>query len=89
MKDFEQAFYEECIAILGSAQEYRKFPYSKRTRWNNRTAGNGRFEGYGIVRMYSPSIIHISFRNPKINLVCKSAEEAFSILRGVNFHDKS
>jgi hypothetical protein len=59
----EQRFYQSCADILGAAYSYNPFPYPKRTRWNNRSAGNGRFPGFGLVRMFG-SAVHVQLRAP-------------------------
>ena len=77
--EIEQGFYQRCAELLGVQTTYRKFPFRKRTRWNNRTAGNGRFEGRGTVRLFGNSV-HISLRNPAINKWFGSPEAALKFL---------
>ena len=49
----EQEFYQAVADLLRTQYNYSPFPYSKRSRWNNRHAGNGRYPGHGLVRKYS------------------------------------
>jgi hypothetical protein len=49
---------------------------------HNRHPGNGRFTGFGTIRMYAPNHIHVSLRQPVIlNRVCRSADEVYNLLR--------
>ncbi|PND25957.1 hypothetical protein CN933_17250 [Sinorhizobium sp. M4_45] len=76
-------FYDECSRILGASHAYRH-PPSRITRWNNRVAGNGRFPGHGLIRVFGPHHIQIALRRPvKLNLLCRSEEEALKALRAV------
>jgi hypothetical protein len=81
-QELEGQFYNECARLLGVAYTYKPWPYEYRgpDRWNNRSPGNGRFPGIGTVRMYGPTSIHISLRDPALNKTCKSPEEAYQIL---------
>lgn len=58
-----EKFYAECSALLGTIDECQAFPYHKRTRWNNRVPGRGRFEGFGLIRAYG-DIVHVNLRHP-------------------------
>lgn len=79
----EQGFYEECAKLLDCAEHtYRKFPYRKRTRWNNRGAGNGRYPGWGLIRLFG-NTVHISFRDPSVNRWFKSKDDALAFLRSL------
>ena len=81
-KSVEQGFYEECARLLDCAEHvYRKFPYRKRTRWNNRSAGSGRFPGHGLVRLFSSDAIHVMLHNPSVNRYCKSMAEALEVIK--------
>ena len=78
----EQGFYEECAKLLDCAEHtYRKFPYRKRTRWNNRTAGNGRFPGHGLVRMFSHNLITVSLYQPKCRGTFATADAALAAIK--------
>jgi len=51
-------------------------------RWNNRHPGNGRFPGFGTIRMHAPNHIHVALRQPVIlNRVCRSSDEVYDLLR--------
>ncbi len=56
-------FYQKCAELLCVEHVYKK-PYSHRTRWNNRNPGNGRFAGFGLIRVYAPDMIHVCLTNP-------------------------
>lgn len=57
------AFYEECARLLGTTYACAPFPYQRRTRWNNRAAGSGRFEGCGLIRVFGARV-HVALRHP-------------------------
>lgn len=73
-------FYEKCSEILKVSHEGSSFPYKKRTRWNNRAPGQGRFPGRGIIRHYG-NVIHISLYNPSYNGIFETEEKVFEILK--------
>jgi hypothetical protein len=79
-QELEGQFYTECARLLGVAYTYKPWPYHRPTRWNNRAPGNGRFPGIGLVRMYSPTVIQISLRDPTLSKFCKSPQEAYDTL---------
>ena len=56
--------YEKCAEILGIDTAY-KTPVPKRTRWNNRVLGNGRFPGFGLVRCHGSVFVVISRHGTK------------------------
>lgn len=79
----EQQFYRSCAELLGVEGGYRPRRFAQANRWNNRAPGNGRFPGFGLIRMFGPRHIQLSLRRPrKINATCSSAEEALSLLQG-------
>lgn len=53
-------FYEQCSDILELTHTHIE-PVPRRNRWNNRTPGNGRYQGYGVIRYYNERNIHIQF----------------------------
>lgn len=60
-------FYEACASLLGTHHEGEPFPYYKRTRWNNRRAGRGRFPGYGLIRAHGDLVlIHLHSPRPLV-----------------------
>lgn len=60
-----EEFYNECAKILGTVYDCKPFPWthSRRTRWNNRAPGSGRFPGYGLIRCYG-DVIHVALHKP-------------------------
>ena len=79
-----EGFYAKCSEILESPNVYTPRPFRKRTRWNNRGAGNGRFEGYGLIRVFGLNLIHISLKHPRtINEKFASFEDALAFLEGI------
>jgi len=54
--DEKQEFYTRCGEILDIAHCWNT-PVPRRTRWNNRVVGNGRFPGYGLIRCYGKDIM--------------------------------
>lgn len=53
MKEREE-FYAQCSKLLGIPHEYRD-PV-RRTRWNARRLGNGRFPGFGLIQSYGGAV---------------------------------
>ncbi|WP_081162841.1 hypothetical protein [Ensifer aridi] len=79
-----KTFYDECSRILGAPHVFRAPLRGKINRWNNRAPGNGRFPGYGLIRMYGSHHIQITLRRPaELNIVCHSKEEALTALRAL------
>lgn len=52
----EEAFYTKCGEILNIEHIYIA-PVPRRTRWNNRLLGNGRYKGFGLIRCMGPVIM--------------------------------
>jgi hypothetical protein len=76
----EEGFYQRCAELLGVPYTYRPFPYRRRTRWNNRSAGNGRFEGRGLIRLFGQTV-HVALNAPvRVTRSFKSHEETFAFL---------
>jgi len=59
----DEAFYARCADLLGTVHEHLPFTHHKRTRWNNRKPGSGRFPGCGIIRIFGNEV-HIAIRSP-------------------------
>lgn len=59
----DREFYEECASLLNCEHHGEPFKYHKRTRWNNRIAGQGRFIGCGIIRCFG-SDVHMALVAP-------------------------
>jgi hypothetical protein len=72
--DEKKAFYELCSTILDIPHEWND-PVPRRTRWNNRFIGNGRFVGYGLIRVYGKQIMVTSKQGTKmfssVDAVCE------------------
>ena len=75
----EQDFYNRCAEILNVAHEYHE-PVRRRNRWNTRFLGNGRFPGYGVIRMYNASCIHIIFSKPTVSKIFECDTDVFAFL---------
>jgi hypothetical protein len=77
-------FYEKCAELLGTTYECEPFPYAYRTRWNNRSAGSGRFKGFGIIRKFGDRY-QVSLRYPVAHhAIYRSEEEVFTFLRSLS-----
>ena len=83
MKEEEmvEGFYQACASLLGAVHDHKAFPYGKRTRWNNRTAGRGRFEGFGLIRFFGPNCIQVCLHNPPLRGSYTSQEAALAAIR--------
>ena len=63
----EEDFYQEIALLLGCDEHcYKQYPYTKRTRWNNRNPGNGRYPGFGIIRRYNSNNISVNLHTPHV-----------------------
>ncbi len=81
-EDVIERFYHECAELLDCAEHvYKKFPYRKRTRWNNRTAGNGRFVGHGLIRVFAPNTIAVFLHTPKVRGTFASTAAVLSAIK--------
>jgi hypothetical protein len=78
----DEEFYRKVADILGVHYAHIE-PASGNTskRWGPRRPGNGRFPGHGIVRMFSPTDIHIAMNHPPVSGSFKSPEAALSAIR--------
>ena len=63
----EEDFYAKCSEILNIDHEYKR-PVPRRTRWNTRFLGNGRFHGFGLIRRFSSNAIHVIRKNGEARL---------------------
>jgi hypothetical protein len=78
----QSAFYAECAALLDTTHDYEPWIGRPPNRWNNRKPGNGRYPGFGCVRWFGPTHIHVMLHTPMIvNKVARSSEEAIAILK--------
>jgi hypothetical protein len=77
MTQTNEAFYKACSEILGIAHEY-KVPVKRRTRWNTRFLGNGRYPNFGLIRCFGPLVI---MTTRKGTLEFESHDKALDYLR--------
>ena len=88
-------FYGRCAEILGTEHEFRDCvprpkmdrngkmytPATKATRWGGREPGNGRFQGFGIIRAFG-NTVQINLTKPKrISAIIEGRDEALAFLR--------
>jgi hypothetical protein len=79
----DEAFYDACAKLLGVEHDFVPFRYGKRTRWNNRRPGSGRFPGRGLVRAFGDRV-HLSLYRPKpVNRLFDSRATALQYLREI------
>ena len=64
----KKEFYARCGEILGMEHDWQE-PVKRRTRWNTRNLGNGRYPGFGLVQCFGP----VTFR-----VVSKQGTRMFS-----------
>lgn len=76
----ECAFYQAVADVLGCSHEYDPWIYERRTRWNHRRLGNGRYAQHGVVRRYSSTLIHVSLRTPKLHGCYPSESDALQAI---------
>jgi hypothetical protein len=81
-KEEKREFYENCAEILSIEHEYHD-PVRRRTRWNTRRLGNGRYPGFGLVQCFGSSVRVVSKKGTKIFL---TYEEVYEYLK--KFSDK-
>ena len=75
----KEEFYANCSSILGIPHVFRD-PVTRRTRWNTRFLGNGRYPGFGLVQCFGSSIRVVSKNGTKIFY---SYEEVYDYLNKV------
>ena len=79
--EVEEGFYQQIADLLGIEHNYVT-PHYRLTRWNNRKPGNGRFPGFGVVRVYGPTVVHMMLTSPvSINRQFTSMDSALDHLR--------
>ncbi len=75
-------FYSECARLLNSDHEFVDNIPVRRGRWGPRYPGNGRFPGFGTIRIYSDILIHMSLNRPEtIVKTFDSKEKVLEFLR--------
>ena len=76
-----EKFYQ-MVAILLKCDDHKYIePYKKKTRWNNRSPGNGRYHNHGLIRYHNPSNIHVMLSNPKINGLYTSVDSVIDVIK--------
>lgn len=77
-------FYRECARLLGTTYDCSPFPHYKRTRWNNRAPGSGRFAGHGIIRAFNDDLVHVSLTVPALAMQGTKEEVLLALLHAYN-----
>lgn len=75
-KLIEKEFYRKCGEILSIDHHYQT-PPKNRKRWY-REKGNGRYPGFGLIKIFSLNQIHVTFRGG--NRLFSSMDEVYSFL---------
>lgn len=83
----EEGFYKSVADVLGTCYDCQPFPFNKRTRWNNRDAGGGRFPGFGIVRRFNADNIHVQLYAPSLSGLFSSEALVLEAIRTAMLHD--
>lgn len=79
-----EEFYHKCAELLGVEYDCQPFTHYKRTRWNNRTPGSGRYPGFGIIRKFG-SQIHVALNRPISHYgIYNSEEEVLTFLQNLD-----
>jgi len=73
----KKIFYETCSEILEIPHEFKE-PVRRRTRWNARFLGNGRYPGFGLVQCFGSYVRVISKSGTKI---FKTYDEVYDYLK--------
>jgi hypothetical protein len=79
----QRRLYQGVAELLGVPDTYMPFPHRRRTRWTTRLYEfcNGRFEGFGIVRMFGPKCIHVALNVPKVSGTFNSVDAALEAIK--------
>jgi hypothetical protein len=77
--DEKREFYENCAEILKIDHNYHD-PVPRRTRWNTRFLGNGRYPGFGLVQCFGSSVRVVSKHGTKL---FKTYEETYEYLKRI------
>ena len=75
--DEKREFYDNCAYILNIDHEFHD-PVPRRTRWNTRFLGNGRYSGFGLVQCFGSSVRVVSKHGTKM---FKTYEETYDYLK--------
>lgn len=77
-----EGFYLRCASILQCGWHTFNAQPSFMRRWN-RQLGNGRFPGFGLIRVFGPRTIQVALRWPGCNKTFNSYEGALAFLEEV------
>lgn len=77
--DEKRVFYDTVSSILNIEHQFHD-PVRRRTRWNTRIKGNGRFPGFGLVQCFGSTVRVASKHGTK---VFKTYEEVYVYLKKV------
>ena len=61
----KEEFYSKCAEILNIPHEF-VVPVPKRTRWNARRNGNGRYPSFGLVQCFGSTVRVVSKRGTRM-----------------------
>ena len=75
----KKIFYETCSEILEIAHDFKE-PVRRRTRWNTRFLGNGRYPGFGLVQCFGHSIRVVTKDGTKM---FKTYDEVYEYLQKI------
>lgn len=74
-----EQFYDRVGQLLGTTHVYKQ-PYKRRTRWNTRNLGNGRYPGFGTVQHFGSFIRVISHSGTR---VFQTEKDVFDYIRSL------
>jgi hypothetical protein len=80
MKSELEVFYDTVAELLETQHPFKELKLYM-SRWGDRTPGNGRFPGHGLVRVFSPTVIHVALYEPKLYGAFTSFDTALEALR--------
>lgn len=75
-----EVFYNQIADLLETTHVFKPQRRYMR-RWGDRTPGNGRFPGHGIVRAFSETNIHMALHTPVVSGTYQSFREAVQAVR--------
>ena len=56
-------------------------PMTRAGRWSGREPGNGRFQGYGLIRLFGRDRVHVLLRKPQaVNRIFDDRAKALEFL---------
>jgi len=76
----EQEFYTKCGELLHIEHEYH-IPYARKTRWNARILGNGRYPSFGVIRYLNDD--HIMVMSRKGTRLFETVEEVYNFIKDI------